>query len=605
MGCASSTPVKEGQEGQADSRQKAEFDNRPHIPASVEAALGGGSCRGTDRKGVKFAGDVVDTPSSKRGGDDDNVDSPSRALSISGRPSRTSISAKREKSFVGADLNSIMDEHGMLNPLVSRQLSVMSHYSVRSESGSVMITPEDAEAPFKLLRLIGRGGFGNVYLGDWDDERVAIKIIAGNTNADQPEEQEWEARKERMAQMEAILMSAINHPNIVRTYKAMQVTSHSGEHLDPELLSVARQLLAGSGGADPDPGVPSFEWHIIMEFCDKGSLSRALALFKLHEPVDSVTVKWDCWASLETLKEIVSALIFLHEHKILHGDLKAANVLLASDDSDRRGWIAKVADFGLARVLKDSNHIKTQTFGTVTHMPPELLAKGTLSPSSDVYAVGVLMWELFTAEKVFKQLSDSEVILAVVTKKARPTFPADCPSKYKFLAEKCWADMSELRPSLESLLNELENLQATLCPQGDETPRMLCKVYPTRQKPLEHYRQQLAAAATAAEQSPRAAAPSTMAPVMSTLAQPRPMVQSSHAAKVVSEAWGLRLTCTSSPTHICVGTCVQSAHRNRTSANKSASPLGREVGQQKSVMPSGGGASAAKPAAPNSGMVGG
>ncbi|KAL6749139.1 kinase-like domain-containing protein [Haematococcus lacustris] len=488
--------------------------------------------------------------------------------------SRTSISAKREKSFVGADLNSIMDEHGMLNPLVSRQLSVMSHYSVRSESGSVMITPEDAEAPFKLLRLIGRGGFGNVYLGDWDDERVAIKIIGGNTNADQPEEQEWEARKERMAQMEAILMSAINHPNIVRTYK---VTSHSGEHLDPELLSVARQLLAGSGGADPDPGVPSFEWHIIMEFCDKGSLSRALALFKLHEPVDSVTVKWDCWASLETLKEIVSALIFLHEHKILHGDLKAANVLLASDDSDRRGWIAKVADFGLARVLKDNNHIKTQTFGTVTHMPPELLAKGTLSPSSDVYAVGVLMWELFTAEKVFKQLSDSEVILAVVTKKARPTFPADCPSKYKFLAEKCWADMSELRPSLESLLNELENLQATLCPQGDETPRMLCKVYPTRQKPLEHYRQQLAAAAAAVEQSPRAAAPTSMAPVMSTLAQPRPMVQSSHAAKV-------------------------SAHRNRTSANKSASPLGREVGQQKSGMPNGGGASAAKPAAPNSGM---
>lgn len=60
----------------------------------------------------------------------------------------------------------------------------------------------------------------------------------------------------------------------------------------------------------------------------------------------------------------------------------------------------QVSDFGLSRVLKDKNHIKTQTFGTVTHMPPELLAKGTLSPSSDVYAVGVLMWEIFTGEKV-------------------------------------------------------------------------------------------------------------------------------------------------------------------------------------------------------------
>lgn len=90
--------------------------------------------------------------------------------------SRSSLVAKREKSFVGADLHAIMDEHGMLNPLVSRQLSVMSHYSVKSESGSVMITPEEAEAPFKLIRLIGRGGFGNVYLGDWDAKRVAIKV---------------------------------------------------------------------------------------------------------------------------------------------------------------------------------------------------------------------------------------------------------------------------------------------------------------------------------------------------------------------------------------------------------------------------------------------
>jgi hypothetical protein len=89
--------------------------------------------------------------------------------SVSGRTSR--------KSQLGADLHSIMDDQGMLNPLVSRQLSVLSHYSVRSESGSVMITPEDGGAPFKLLRLIGRGGFGNVYLGDWERQKVAIKVI--------------------------------------------------------------------------------------------------------------------------------------------------------------------------------------------------------------------------------------------------------------------------------------------------------------------------------------------------------------------------------------------------------------------------------------------
>lgn len=90
-----------------------------------------------------------------------------------------------------------------------------------------------------------------------------------------------------------------------------------------------------------------------------------------------------------------------------------------------------MSDFGLSRVLQETkNHIKTQTFGTVTHVPPELLSKGTLSSKADVYAIGVLMWEMYTAEKVFKQLSDSEVILAVVTKKARPAFPQDAPSRY-------------------------------------------------------------------------------------------------------------------------------------------------------------------------------
>ncbi|KAG1663383.1 hypothetical protein FOA52_007120 [Chlamydomonas sp. UWO 241] len=414
-----------------------------------------------------------------------------RASNVSLRDSGLSVEPSG-RSKVAADFASIIDDQGMLNTLVSRQMSSMSRYSVRSESGSVLITPETAPgAPFQLKKLIGKGGFGNVYLAKMNEgefsenEYVAVKIIQGYNDADQPDEKNWEIRKERMAQMEAVLMSAIEHENIVQTLK---VTAHQGaSQVDPELSALERQLLRSYGGAShkEEMGLPNFEWHITMEYCDRGSLSSALSSFMLHTPIDTQTVKWDAWASLEILKEVTASLIFLHEHRILHGDLKAANVLLKTNDSDRRKYLAKVSDFGLSRVLNaNKNHIKTQTFGTVTHVPPELLAKGMLTAKADVYAIGVLMWEIFTGEKVFKQLSDSEVILAVVTRQARPLFPTDVPSRYKFLAERCWSEMMELRPGLQVVMSELQKLQDSICPDGPDSAMIATRIYPTRAKAL-------------------------------------------------------------------------------------------------------------------------
>lgn len=84
---------------------------------------------------------------------------------------------------VTADLNAIVDDQGTINSLVSRQLSMMSHYSVRSEAGSVILQPEVGPNAlgFTLQKLIGRGGFGNVYLGEWEERRVAVKVVTGST----------------------------------------------------------------------------------------------------------------------------------------------------------------------------------------------------------------------------------------------------------------------------------------------------------------------------------------------------------------------------------------------------------------------------------------
>jgi len=100
-----------------------------------------------------------------------------------------------------------------------------------------------------------------------------------------------------------------------------------------------------------------------------------------------------------TALEVASALNYLHSVKIIHGDLKTANVLLKGDGSDPRGFVCKVSDFGLSRFLAEDSHIKTFTCGTVTHMPPELLKGGVLTSAADVYSFAILLWELVSGKK--------------------------------------------------------------------------------------------------------------------------------------------------------------------------------------------------------------
>lgn len=67
---------------------------------------------------------------------------------------------------------------------------------------------------------------------------------------------------------------------------------------------------------------------------------------------------------------------YLHGLDILHGDLSGSNILLACNSDDERGFTAKVADFGLARMLGEGEVVQTRAIGTITHMPPELMLDG-------------------------------------------------------------------------------------------------------------------------------------------------------------------------------------------------------------------------------------
>ena len=169
--------------------------------------------------------------------------------------------------------------------------------------------------------------------------------------------------------------------------------------------------------------------------------------------------------------DIACGMQHVHSQNIIHGDLKASNVLLASASRSDSLWamsglrgsplpvaIAKVADFGLsARLTAEQTHLSNVHSGTITHMAPEIVLAGHLSKSADVYAFGILMYEMFTGKRAFDGMNMQQVVHAVTSQNKRPVFPPGVPVNVVKLACKCWGPAAQ-RPSFEDIAQELSDL---------------------------------------------------------------------------------------------------------------------------------------------------
>ncbi|KAG2494282.1 hypothetical protein HYH03_007635 [Edaphochlamys debaryana] len=195
-----------------------------------------------------------------------------------------------------------------------------------------------------------------------------------------------------------------------------------------------------------------------------------------------------------TLLEVALALRHLHSTGLVHCDVKPANVLLRSSATDPRGFTAKLTDFGFVNLLelqteRDASLGEEQggtpraegrptlrfqdRLGTVTHMAPELFLEGSsLDSSIDVYAFGIVMWELYTGRAPYAEFSSDgfvDVPYKVVKEGMRPRFPGDTPQHFKVLAQSCWAARAEQRPTAAFIVNRLQMLLEA-CASGSGVP---------------------------------------------------------------------------------------------------------------------------------------
>jgi len=184
---------------------------------------------------------------------------------------------------------------------------------------------------------------------------------------------------------------------------------------------------------------------IVTEFCPNGTLFNLL-----HQS----NTAFDVSRKVSMALDIARALAFLHgfQPPIIHRDIKTLNILVD------KHFNCKISDFGLAL----SAYEATQKCGTYQFMAPELFSGTTkYSEKVDVYAFGILLWELVTRELPYAGMLGEQVPLAV-ERGHRPSIPDDCPTFLSGLMRQCWNGEPKARPSMLEVVSTLQQVNSRM-----------------------------------------------------------------------------------------------------------------------------------------------
>lgn len=130
--------------------------------------------------------------------------------------------------------------------------------------------------------------------------------------------------------------------------------------------------------------------YLVMDYCEGGTLRNLM----------QSEVQLSLFQSLNLIADILAGLEHAHERGIVHCDIKPENILLSLDTT---GWIARISDFGIARFSQEIDSVHLNDTGSPAYMAPERFY-GKYSPASDLYAVGVLLFELVVGDRPFSGL---------------------------------------------------------------------------------------------------------------------------------------------------------------------------------------------------------
>lgn len=230
-------------------------------------------------------------------------------------------------------------------------------------------TPENI-GRYKVIQEVGKGGMGVVYQArdPFIDRLVAIKALPAPSNGDP-------ARRDARQQAffnEARAAGKLVHPNIVAVFDAM---------IEKDMHYLIMEYIEGTTLGD---------------FCTQ---SKFL-------PLDDI---------LKLMFQCARALNYAHQNGVIHRDVKPGNIMVSAENE------IKISDFGIAHIegIKDPSEKKSMA-GTVSYMSPEQLHNKNITPQSDIFSLGVVMYELLTGKKPFKGENDYATFFKIANEAPEP-----------------------------------------------------------------------------------------------------------------------------------------------------------------------------------------
>ncbi|MDD5865162.1 MAG: Stk1 family PASTA domain-containing Ser/Thr kinase [bacterium] len=263
---------------------------------------------------------------------------------------------------------------------------------------------------YQIIKSIGEGGMANVFLA-YDtilERNVAVKVLRGDLANDE--------KFVRRFQREALQASSLSHPNIVEVY---------------------------------DVGEDNGEYYIVMEYVEGKHLKN---LLKKRGKLTIPEV-------IDIMLQVTSGLSIAHDSYIIHRDIKPQNIMILDNG------LVKLTDFGIALAMNSTQLTQTNSvMGSVHYLPPEQASGKGATLQSDIYSLGILMYELLTGKLPFRGENAVEIAL----KHLKETIPSirkeipDIPQSIENIILKAtaknpknrYADAREMHEDLKTCLDE-------------------------------------------------------------------------------------------------------------------------------------------------------